>query len=122
MTCDCLTQYDSTLVHYVSCPAYSAENDGQDTPARALAECAAYRDIDLALYCLRQLEPAKTVSSFTQGSFEMSDNSAVLAELVDARDAIQRAYLYARSGQTADLIEAILVARDYANAAIEVAS
>ncbi|WP_170981024.1 hypothetical protein [Mycolicibacterium sp. CR10] len=51
MNCTCLTEFDPSLAHYVSCPVDGDENSA----ARTLAELASLRDIDTALYCLREL-------------------------------------------------------------------
>jgi hypothetical protein len=51
--CDCLATEDPSLAHYVSCPVAGPGAD--NTPERALAELASLRDIDTALYCLREL-------------------------------------------------------------------
>jgi hypothetical protein len=48
--CDCLRQYDESLPHYETCEC--AGVDADDTDFRCLAELAAYRDLDTALYVL----------------------------------------------------------------------
>ena len=54
--CVCLTAEDATLPHHASC----RPDSGVTNAARDLAELAAFRDIDTALMCLRQLSrPAR---------------------------------------------------------------
>lgn len=54
--CDCLTEYDSSLPHYVHCALVGTEViEHVNTPARTLAELASQTDIDTALTCLREL-------------------------------------------------------------------
>jgi hypothetical protein len=56
--CDCLTGHqwgDATLPHYSGCAAADAAEATDASDVRALAELASFRDIDTALYCLRQL-------------------------------------------------------------------
>jgi hypothetical protein len=56
--CDCLSEYQSDLPHYVQCAIVQDSNgsvQGIDSPERCLAELASLRDIDAALFCLRQL-------------------------------------------------------------------
>jgi hypothetical protein len=48
--CTCLRQYDESLPHYEACECAGANAD--DTDFRCLAELAAYRDLDTALYVL----------------------------------------------------------------------
>ena len=57
--CNCLTAEDNTLPHYNGC-ATVTDADGDGGAIRTLAEIAAYRDIDTALYCLRELTTKKT--------------------------------------------------------------
>jgi hypothetical protein len=55
MVCDCLTAEDHTLPHYAHCGRAGMAVDAPDNSnIRALAELAAYRDIDVALSVLRE--------------------------------------------------------------------
>jgi hypothetical protein len=58
--CDCLTGHvwgDAALAHWESCARRddATVGDLDGTPERALAELASFRDIDVAMSCMRQL-------------------------------------------------------------------
>lgn len=56
MTCDCLTKYDASFPHFTMCAGAESVPDSRHLDSsdyRALAELAAWRDLDTALYCLR---------------------------------------------------------------------